>query len=179
LNITNALIRTPGLLEHSLRTFYFTRAVIDSMPDVLISRQQAEDLLQAAMYHDLGKSTWRNEWFSLPRYSIRNVDWTVMQTHPIQAINMLQSHTVPITDGCKTIILQHHERPGGKGYPHGIEPDLPSVIFAAVDVFCGCIETRAYRDYPLSTEQAFREVARFAPEIVISALKHSIKKLAA
>lgn len=136
-----------------------------------MTRQQEKNLLTAVLYHDIGKSTWPNEWFSLPRYSIRNQDWTVMQMHPIQTIAIINDMPIPITEGTKRIILQHHERPGGTGYPYGIEPDVVSVIFAAVDVFSACIESRSYREYPLSTEQALREVARFAPEIVVSGLK--------
>lgn len=190
MRLTTIFQQTPGLLEHSLRTFFFCRQVIDYLPESLLTRQQERDLLTAALYHDIGKSTWLNEWFSLPKYSIRNQDWTVMQMHPIQTINLATEHSIktidllndmpiPITEGTKRIILQHHERPGGTGYPYGIEPDLVSVIFAAVDVFSACIESRPYREYPLSTEQALREVARFAPEIVVSALKHSLKKMAA
>ncbi len=102
-----------------------------------------------------------------------------METHPIQAINILDSLPISITPGTKKIIVEHHERPGGSGYPYGIEPEFVSVIFAAVDVFSACIESRPYRDYPLSTEQALGEVSRFAPEIIVSALQHAVKKLAA
>lgn len=102
-----------------------------------------------------------------------------MQMHPIQAINILDSLQVNIPPGAKKIIIEHHERPGGSGYPYGIEPGFVSVIFAAVDVFSACIESRPYRDYPLSTEQALREVASFAPEIIVSALQHAVKKIAA
>jgi len=159
--------------------FYFSQAVIGYLPENLLTRQQERDILTAAMYHDIGKSQWHHDWFSAPRHAIRNVDWTVMQMHPIQAIHILDSMPVSITPGAKKIIVEHHERPGGSGYPYGIEPDFISVIFAAVDVFCACIESRPYRDYLLSTEQALRAVSRFAPDVVVSALKHTAKKLAA
>lgn len=177
--LTTIYQQTPGLLEHSLRVFYFSQAVIGYLPENLLTRQQERDILTAAMYHDVGKSQWHHDWFSAPRHAIRNVDWTVMQMHPIQAIHILDSIPISIPPGAKKIIIEHHERPGGSGYPYGIEPDFISVIFAAVDVFSACIESRPYRDYPLSTEQALREVSRFAPEIIVSALQHAVKKLAA
>ena len=177
--LTTIYQQTPGLLEHSLRVFYFCQAVVSYLPENLLTRQQERDILTAAMYHDIGKSQWHHDWFTAPRHAIRNVDWIVMETHPIQAINILDSLPISITPGAKKIIIEHHERPGGSGYPYGIEPDFVSVIFAAVDVFCACMELRPYREYPMSTEQALREVARFAPDIVVSALQHAIKKMAA
>lgn len=171
--------RTPGLLEHSLRVLYFCQQVIEYMPESLLTRQQERDMLAAAMYHDVGKSTWHTSWFTAPRHAIRNVDWTVMQAHPIQAINILNNVSIYVTPGAKKIIEQHHERPGGTGYPYSIEPDFVSVIFAAVDVFCACTEPRKYREAPLSIGKALKEVKRFAPEIVIAALQHAVKKIAA
>ncbi len=169
---------TPGLLEHSCRVMFFTRQIIDYLPDGLVSVTQAQDLLFASLYHDIGKATWQENWFTLPRHSIRNVDWTVMQMHPIQSINILQESGVPLTDGVRQLILQHHERPEKTGYPHEIEPDFYSLILAAADVFCACTENRAYRPYPLDAGQALKEVSKFAPEIIVDALKYVVKKIA-
>lgn len=169
---------TLGLLEHSCRVMFFTRQIIDYLPDGLVNVTQAQDLLFAAMYHDIGKATWTQQWFTLPRHSIRNVDWTVMQMHPIQSINILQESRVPMTEGTKKLILQHHERPGGHGYPHKTEPDFYCLILSAADVFCACTENRAYRPYPLDAGQALKEVAGFAPEIIVDALKYVVKKIA-
>lgn len=176
--IYRAFAGTPGLLEHSCRVMFFTRQIIDYLPDGLVSVTQAQDLLFAAMYHDIGKATWTQQWFTLPRHSIRNVDWTVMQMHPIQSINILQESGVAITEGTKKLILDHHERPGKSGYPYRIEPDFYSLILASADVFCACTEHRAYRPYPLDHMQALKEVAGFAPEIIVDALKFVIKKIA-
>lgn len=178
MRLNDLYVKTPGLLDHSLRVFFFTRQVIDYLPGNLITREQAEDLLQAALYHDIGKSTWQNDWFVLPKNSIRSSDWTVMQTHPIQSINILRATGIPITEGTRKYILRHHERPGGTGYPYKIEPDFYSLILAAADVFCACTEHRSYRPYPLDTGQAFNAVSKFAPEIITDALKFAVKKIA-
>lgn len=169
---------TPGLLEHSCRVMFFTRQIIDYLPDSLVSVTQAQDLSFAALYHDIGKATWQDQWFTLPRRSIRNVDWTVMQMHPIQSINILQESGVPMTEGTKRLILEHHERPGKVGYPHEVEPDFYSLILASADVFSACTENRAYRPYPLDHMQALKEVSRFAPEIIVDALKFAVRKIA-
>lgn len=169
---------TPGLLTHSLNVMLYTRQVIDYLPDCLINLTQAQDLLIASLYHDVGKATWHDNWFTSQRYSIRNVDWTVMQMHPIQSVNTLHELGVSVTEGVRNLILKHHERPGGGGYPYGIEPDFYSLILASTDVFCACTESRAYRPYPMDTWQALKEVAGFAPEIIVDAIKHATRKIA-
>ncbi len=169
---------TPGLLEHSFNVAFFVRQIIDAMPDGLVSTTQAQDLIFAAMYHDVGKSTWHGEWFTAPRHQIRNVDWTIMQTHPIQSVNILNEIGIPITEGTKKYILEHHERPGKMGYPNNIEPDFYSQIISAADIFCACTEPRSYRPYPLDTGQALREVVKYAPEMIVDALKFVAKKIA-
>jgi hypothetical protein len=40
------------------------------------------------------------------------------------------------------IIRQHHERPGGKGYPYKVEPSLPALVLAACDVYAAATEIR-------------------------------------
>jgi len=169
---------TPELLIHSCRVMFFVRQIIDYLPDGLVNLTQAQDLLFAALYHDIGKSTWQNQWFISARYQIRNVDWTVMQMHPIQSINIIKELGLSLTEGARKYIVQHHERPGGKGYPHEIEPDFYSLILSAADTFCACTESRGYRPYPLDAGQALKEVSSFAPEIIVDALKIIIKKIA-
>ena len=61
--LTTIYQQTPGLLEHSLRVFYFCQAVVSYLPENLLTRQQERDILTAAMYHDIGKSQWHHDWF--------------------------------------------------------------------------------------------------------------------
>lgn len=178
MRLNNIYAGTPGLIEHSLNVFNTVIKVIEYLPDGLITTQQVADMLAAAIYHDIGKSTWCNDWFQKPRHSIRNADWTVMQTHPIQTINILNQIGISLSEGAKRIILQHHELPGGQGYPYGIEPDFISVIFSACDVYCACLENRAYRPYPLSIEQVLIEIKKFAPGIVADALSYVYRQTA-
>jgi HD-GYP domain-containing protein (c-di-GMP phosphodiesterase class II) len=91
----------------------------------------------------------------------------MMKLHPIQSVSMLK--TAPAQ--AQQYILQHHERPGGKGYPYGIEPGFHSLILASADVFVACMEHREYRRHSLSFDDAISEVAKFAPETILFALK--------
>lgn len=163
----NMFQQVPGLLEHSLRVVFYTRHIIDYLPDGLITRIQAEDLLTAALLHDVGKSTWPIAWFVKPRHLIKNSEWTVMQAHPLQSMNVLCGKGISVNAGVQKLILQHHERLGGKGYPYQVEPDFVSQILAAADVFAACTEERPYRDRVLTADKALYEVACFSPIILI------------
>lgn len=178
MTIDKLFMDTPGLLRHSLRVLFFVRHTIDYLPDGLISRLQAEDLMQAALFHDIGKSTWPAAWFTRPRRSIRNADWTVMQTHPIQGVNVLKSKEILINKGVKNLILEHHERPGRRGYPYQVEPEFVSLVLASCDVFAGCTEDRPYRSKQMAVDNALEEVAQFAPTLVVDALQFITKKIA-
>lgn len=160
-----------------MRVFLYVQQIINYLPDTLINTKQVTDLLIAAFFHDIGKSTWDEKWFTLPRHSIRNQDWTVMQTHPIQSINIINELGLNVSDNAKKIILSHHERPNGKGYPYGDEPDFYSLILIAADVYSACTEPRKYRNNSLSHEAAIKEITKFAPDIIISALKSPLINL--
>ena len=110
------------------------------MPEYLLSASQVQDLSFAALYHDLGKLTWLTNWHIKSRKNISNQEWTKMQMHPIQSVNILEKLNKLIPGEARRYILEHHERPGGKGYPYGIEPDFHSLILAAADVYSACTE---------------------------------------
>jgi HD-GYP domain-containing protein (c-di-GMP phosphodiesterase class II) len=157
---------TPELLKHSYQVMITTRQIIAYLPQGLVSTIQAHDLSFAALYHDLGKTSWPADWHTKPFQEIKQ-NWEMMKLHPIQSVSMLK--TAPAQ--AQQYILQHHERPGGKGYPYGIEPGFHSLILASADVFVACMEHREYRRHSLSFDDAISEVAKFAPETILFALK--------
>ena len=61
------------------------------------------------------------------------------------------------------IMLQHHERIDGKGYPNRLQGDellLESKILAAADTFDAMTSFRVYRETPLSDEEVLRELTK-------------------
>lgn len=165
--VTN-IFQTRELLEHSLFVYILAQQVLRALPEHYLTREEERNLSTAALLHDIGKSGWQDTWYTKPRYMIKNNEWTVMQMHPIQAVNILDKELNINTPGITKIIQEHHERPGGRGSPYNIEPSLPAVILAACDVYAACTEDRSYRPAPLSHKQALEEIRKFAPtEIVL------------
>ena len=167
------ILSSPYILPKALRVMYLMRVLIDHMPKDALSQEQVKDLLMAAVYHDIGKSTWRDDWYTQPRYLIKDIEWSLMKAHPIQSANILKEIHFPYHEVIR-LVEQHHERPGCRGYPYQIEPDLASLMLASCDVFAGCSEDKPYREKPLTKERAFEEVEKFAPDIILQAFRTAL-----
>ena len=100
----------------------------------------------AGMLHDLGKlqvdRAILNKQTPLTPEELR-----IIQHHPIESVRLIGSNPA-ITEHVKQMILQHHERYDGRGYPLGLGGDellTGSKIISIVDSFHALIGRRAYR----------------------------------
>ena len=164
------LIDNKEVIKHSLKTFIFVFQVIKVLPEKYLGARDREDLLFAALFHDLGKTTWETKMFDVKKEELSRRDWLYMQTHPLVSAKMLQeSLDTRNLKAAISIIQHHHERPGRKGYPFIIEPGLPVLILAACDVIIAATEKREYRSKPFEVTEAICLIS-FAPEEVIYAI---------
>ncbi|MGB9792589.1 MAG: HD-GYP domain-containing protein [Thermacetogeniaceae bacterium] len=167
-------LRNPHVLGHSLHVFFTAYSLLAALPEGVLTRQQERDLLAAALLHDIGKAVWPQDWHEKPLYQLGATALTVMRAHPIQGANTLLEAGIP--PEVARLVKQHHERPGGKGYPLGVDPPFDSVLLAACDVFCACLEKRPYKQKECTLEEALRAVAKFAPGQVVKALATALAK---
>ena len=80
-----------------------------------------------------------------------------IRAHPQESAQLLQKAGVQDADWLQAI-EQHHERPGGGGYPQGLsEVGTQAHLLRASDVFTAKISPRAFRA-PLSTQLAARQL---------------------
>lgn len=123
-----------------------------------------------AQVHDLGNVTIPDSILSKP-VPLNDDEWNVIRLHPERGsrIASISPNLVDITE----LIMKHHERWDGKGYPLGLkEEEIPIEcrILAVVDAFDAMITERPYRK-PLSHLEAIKELQKcagtqFDPEIV-------------
>jgi putative two-component system response regulator len=113
----------------------------------------AEDLLNAAPMHDVGK-------IGIPDAILRKPgkltpeEWDVMRRHPEIGAEIIGQHPGGVLRMAHTIALAHHEKWDGSGYPHGLAGESIPVearIVALADVFDALTARRPYKE-PWTTE---------------------------
>ena len=96
--------------------------------------------------HDLGKVQIDQKIINKPG-RLTTDEMKVMRNHPAFGFKILQN-AHQLSEECKTIVLQHHERYDGTGYPkqlRGEEIHLYAKICALADVFDALTSNRPYR----------------------------------
>ena len=132
---------------------------------------KTKDLLSAALVlHDVGKIGIPDNILCKPG-QLTQEEWRIMKTHVEKGARILE----PLTDFKKVreIIMAHHERFDGSGYPRGLKGDEISIearIICVVDSFHAIVSSRCYRE-GRSIDFAIHEVrncagTQFDPEMV-------------
>ncbi len=145
---------------------------------------KTKDLLSAALIlHDVGKIGIPDNILCKPG-QLTPEEWRVMKTHVEKGARILE----PLTDfkEVREIIMAHHERFDGSGYPRGLKGNEISIearIICVVDSFHAIVSSRCYRE-GRSIDFAIHEVrncagTQFDPVVVdafLRALKTELQK---
>jgi PAS domain S-box-containing protein/putative nucleotidyltransferase with HDIG domain len=110
------------------------------------------------MMHDIGKIYVPAEILSRPG-RLSPSEWQIIQTHPSVGAEIL--HGVHAPWPIEEMVLQHHERLDGSGYPQGLKGDeilTESRILAVADVVEAMASHRPYRP-ALGVARALEEIA--------------------
>jgi putative two-component system response regulator len=108
---------------------------------------QAEDLLHAAPMHDIGKIGIPDA-ILLKKGRLDDAEMAVMRTHVEIGARIIGEHAHGLLRLAHTVIMGHHEKWDGSGYPHGVAgEDIPLVarIVAIADVFDALTSERPYK----------------------------------
>jgi putative nucleotidyltransferase with HDIG domain len=128
-------------------------------------REDRQAIGVAAALHDIGKATIPLDVLdkSAP---LSAQEWELMRGHPAAGHTMLLEaggHGELTLD----VVMHHHERLDGSGYPYGISGKSISDatrIISIVDVFGALIETRAYKP-PKTAQEAFANLQSRSGEL--------------
>jgi len=117
--------------------------------------RRLRNLYTAALLHDIGKISVSSTILQ-KNGPLTKLEQQSVMTHPIISARILKKfkELAPLS----SIVLYHHERIDGSGYPEGLMGDKTpeeSRIIAVVDVFEALIGDRPYRD-PLGPNDAFK-----------------------
>lgn len=159
--------RDPYTLSHQLRVTELALAIGQVMG---LSQDQLKGLRIMASLHDIGKIYVPAEILSKPA-RLSEAEIRIVRTHPQAGFEILE--TIEFDWPVAAVVLQHHERLNGSGYPAGLtDPDilLEAKILAVADVVEAMLSHRPYRA-SYSLDDALAEIIKnrgvlYNPEIV-------------
>lgn len=109
-----------------------------------LSKESVENIAFASLFHDIGKINVPDEILQKPG-RLTNEEMELIKMHPLDGAEMVKdTYYKKITK----IILEHHERLDGSGYPYGLmgyEISIEAKIIAVADTFDAMITDRPYR----------------------------------
>jgi putative nucleotidyltransferase with HDIG domain len=159
--LVNALdARDQETKGHSLRVSRYMMDIAREI-GVVEGTQDWIDMQRGSLLHDVGKIGVSDSILLKPG-KLTDEEWTSMRQHPEIGFNMLKQ--VKFLQGAAEIILCHHERWDGRGYPRALhEEEIPlgARIFTVVDTFDSMTSDRPYRK-ALRTIDALNEIMKYS-----------------
>jgi HD-GYP domain-containing protein (c-di-GMP phosphodiesterase class II) len=139
-----------------------------------LSESELADLEVAALLHDIGKVGIPDAILNKPG-KLSPEEYELMKKHPEFGWAVLRK--VPGMERASLLILHHHERVDGKGYPgalKGGEIPIGSRIVCAIDAFDAMVSNRPYREGLPYEEAARRLVADSGTQFDTEVVNHFI-----
>jgi len=162
--VARRLRETVAVGLHSVRVCRIALHIAESVlyPDT-------GQVVAAALFHDAGKLLWPAELHH--KVGLTGDDWRIIHAHPKQGAELLRRHVPDLTEPVLSAVLEHHERPGGTGYPNRLIRLSPlAEIVAAADSYEAQTSRRVYRRHPYTHEQAVDDIGRWCGRDVARAL---------
>jgi putative nucleotidyltransferase with HDIG domain len=140
-----------------------------------LSEDKIEGIRIASLIHDIGKIGLPTEILSKPT-TLTDIEYSLLKNHSQIGYDILKSidFSYPIAQ----IVLQHHERLNGSGYPNNLKGDkilLEARILGVADVVEAMSSHRPYRP-ALGIDKALEEISQnkgilYDPEVVDACLR--------
>ncbi len=147
--------RDPYTAGHQRRVADLARAVATEMG---LPRARIDGLRMASTIHDIGKISIPAEILSMPR-KLTDIEFGLIKSHPQAGFEILKDIDFPWP--VARMVLEHHERLDGSGYPRGLKDDdvlLESKILIVADVVESMASHRPYRPAH-GLDAAMKEIA--------------------
>ena len=171
---------------HVRRTSKYVEIILESLMErkkfrSILTKEFISDLKLAAPMHDIGKVAIKDSILQKPG-KLTEEEFEEIKSHTTKGEKIILNTFSHLNDSsyfktCREVVLYHHEKWNGKGYPYGLKGDeipLSARIMAVSDVFDAVSMKRCYRD-ALPLETCFKIIldgknTDFDPEIVDSFL---------
>ncbi len=128
--------------EHCIAVAMMSHMVCDKL---MIPIEQKKQIVLGALIHDIGKVIIPKDILNKPG-KLTDEEYMMMKTHSEIGYSMIKDNPA-IHAITKLVVLCHHEREDGSGYPlgKGAELHIGAKIVGACDLFHALISNRCYR----------------------------------
>ncbi|MCL2081143.1 MAG: response regulator [Oscillospiraceae bacterium] len=150
---------------HILRTTDYVRLIVRllqqaGLPGYYVSSSYGEYIIKSAKLHDIGKVA-VSDGILLKPGKLTDEEFEEMKCHTVYGAQMIDDAIRDLEDDtylrvAREIVIGHHEKWNGKGYPYGLEGreiPLSARIMAIADVYDALISERPYKK-PFPHEKA-------------------------
>jgi putative nucleotidyltransferase with HDIG domain len=166
-------LQDQGTSGHSRRVADMTRDIARNLG---IVNGELDQIEHGALLHDIGKLRIPDKILWKPA-ELNQEEWQIMRRHPRYGYEFVRE--IEFLDGAAEIILSHHEKFDGSGYPRGLkgtEIYLGARIFTLVDAVDAMVHDRPYHRgmaFPTACEEIIRHAGtHFDPDLIEPALAH-------
>jgi diguanylate cyclase (GGDEF)-like protein len=140
--------------RHVERVVYYCMLLADNLK---MDETERKRLVYAAYLHDIGKIS-ISEDILMKSEKLTTEEWNILKLHPQYAVEIIEN--VPALHDSVPVIIEHHERFDGTGYPNGLKGediDPMARLLTVVDSFDAMTSMRPYQ-HKKTYSEAVREL---------------------
>jgi HD-GYP domain-containing protein (c-di-GMP phosphodiesterase class II) len=150
--------RESAASRHSIRV---SECALIGANELSLSDDEKRTIVHGAILHDIGL-------LSIPEHILNKRDaltkeeLDMIRRHPVIGYNLLRG--IPSLNEVSKLILYHHEKYDGRGYPSGLRGEtipMGARLIAVADAFVSMTEKHSYRA-PIFVKDALEEIGKFA-----------------
>lgn len=126
---------------HIERVVVYARMLAEKLE---LNEEEKKNLIYGAYMHDIGKINISKDILN-KRMALTDEEWNILKQHPNEGVEIIKS--VDSLQDISSVILYHHERYDGKGYPDNLKgEEIPynARILTVVDSFDAMTSERPY-----------------------------------
>lgn len=159
--LISSMLRTLSLRDHmtARHSAAVARYSREMAQELGLPESEQELIHTAALFHDIGKFIFPDS-ILLSKRKLTDDEYAIVRRHPEVGAEVIAG--IEGYDAVATIVLNHHERIDGRGYPNGVAGDaipLGSRIIAVADTYDVITARDTYQD-PRPVAEAFAELRR-------------------
>lgn len=154
-------VKDPHTANHERRVGKIAKAIAKEMS---LEEEKIEIIYQSSLVHDIGKIYVPFEILTKPG-DLTEIEYKIIKLHSDMGYKILEKIDFPCQ--ISNIVLQHHERLDGSGYPSGLKNDeicCEARILAVADVVEAMASHRPYRITP-GLEYALKEIEKYSGKL--------------